>query len=68
MIAISNSSADETQGECEMYQVISKNRANNETAVVKTNKPLTRDQADNLAVRCTMAESNPKVIYTVEAI
>lgn len=68
MIAKFNSSADETKGECQMYQVISKNRANNETAIVKTDKALTQDQAEKLAIRCTMAESNPRVIYNVEAI
>lgn len=52
-----------------MYRVISKNRANNETEIVASDirgQPLTKEKADAFAIRCTMAESNPKVIYTVK--
>jgi hypothetical protein len=54
---------NEDQGDLEMFTVTSKNRATGNETIVETN--LTREKADALAVRCSLAESNPKVIYQV---
>jgi hypothetical protein len=68
MIPISNSSAAKTKGNRQMFKIISKNRANNTSRVIKNEGKVvtftSREAADKFAVRLTMAESNPKVTYT----
>lgn len=45
------------------FTVYSKNRATGEQKIVWTG--LSADKADRLAIRCSLCESNPDVIYRV---
>lgn len=63
-------SSEETEPEkTKMYRVIKKNKGSEEVEIVASDRagaPLTKEQADRIAERCTLAETDDQVTYEVE--